>query len=233
MKITVRKSDERGHVEMGWLESRHTFSFGDYHDPDHMGFRSLRVINEDWIAPTTGFPTHGHRNMEIFSYLLDGSLKHQDSMGNGRVLTPGRVQVMSAGSGVMHSEENPEREKTTHMLQLWIVPNMRELKPSYTEWTPTPAAAKAGKALILSPDGRDGSAKIHQDACVWRVQLKKGERLDHALAAGRGAWLQVAKGSANLGDVALAQGDGGSTEDAGTLAITATSDFEGLLFDLK
>ena len=232
MNITVRKSTERGHVQMGWLESRHTFSFGDYHDPDHMGFRSLRVINEDWIAPATGFPTHGHRNMEIFSYLLDGKLEHADSMGNGRVLEPGRVQVMSAGSGVTHSEKNPGRD-ATHMLQLWIVPHMRELKPSYTEWTPTPAAEKAAKALILSPDGRDGSAKIHQDAYVWRVLLKKGERLDHVVAPGRGIWLQVAKGSAKLGDVALQQGDGASTDDAGTLALAATSDFEGLLFDLK
>ena len=231
--IRVRKAGERGHARHGWLESFHTFSFADYHDPRQMGFRTLRVINEDWIAPATGFPTHGHRNMEIFSYLLDGKLEHADSMGNGRVLEPGRVQVMSAGSGVTHSEKNPDPKKTTHMLQLWIVPHMRELKPSYTEWTPTPAAEKAAKALILSPDGRDGSAKIHQDAQVWRVLLKKGEKLDHVVAPGRGAWLQVAKGSAKVGDVALAQGDGASTDDAGTLAIAATADFEALLFDLK
>lgn len=246
MKIQLRKAGDRGRANFGWLDSRHTFSFGEYWDPQQMGFRTLRVINEDRVAPGGGFPTHGHRDMEIFSYVLAGALEHQDSMGNGRILKPGEVQLMSAGSGVRHSEFNPSKEEATHFLQLWIEPHMRGLKPSYTEWKPTTTHAGAAKALLLSGDGRDGSARIHQDANVYRVLLKTGESLQHGIEPGRGAWLQVARGGATLrglpaavsdgatGDgVTVHAGDGASSDEAGTLTLTATSDLEALLFDLK
>ncbi|MBL8844096.1 MAG: pirin family protein [Planctomycetes bacterium] len=233
MKITVRKAAERGRADFGWLDSRHTFSFGEYWDPQQMGFRTLRVINEDRVAAGAGFPTHGHRDMEIFSYVLSGALEHQDSMGNGRILRPGEVQLMSAGSGVRHSEFNPSKTEPTHFLQLWIEPHMTGLKPSYAEWKPTAAQASAAKVLLLSMDGRDGSAKIHQDAAVWRVLLAKGESLAHELADGRGAWLQLARGAATVNGIALAAGDGAATEGAGPLAIVASEPVEALLFDLK
>ena len=233
MKITLRKAAERGRADFGWLDSRHTFSFGEYRDPQQMGFRTLRVINEDRVAPGAGFPTHGHRDMEIFSYVLSGALEHKDSMGNGRILRPGEVQLMSAGSGVRHSEFNPSKEEPTRVLQLWIEPHMSGLKPSYTEWKPTAAHAGATKALLLSMDGRDGSAKIHQDADVWRVLLAKGESLLHEVAEGRGAWLQLARGAATVNGVALAAGDGAATEGAGPLAIVASEPVEALLFDLR
>ncbi len=233
MKITLRKAADRGRADFGWLDSRHTFSFGEYWDPQQMGFKTLRVINEDRVAAGGGFPTHGHRDMEIFSYVLAGALEHQDSMGNGRTLRPGEVQLMSAGSGVRHSEFNPSKTEPTHFLQLWIEPHMSGLKPSYTEWKPNAAHAGTAKVLLLSMDGRDGSAKIHQDANVWRVLLKKGESLEHEVTADRGVWLQVARGGATLNGIALAAGDGACTEDAGKLTLTATDAFEALLFDLK
>ena len=173
--LNIRRAGERGHADHGWLNSHHTFSFADYYDPAHMGFRSLRVINDDRVAPGQGFGTHPHRDMEIFSYVLEGTLEHRDSMGNGRQLKPGRIQLMSAGRGITHSEFNPSRDQPLHFLQIWIQPRERGLTPSYTEWHPKPEHADAAKVLVISPDGRDGSATIHQDADIYRIQLKPGQ----------------------------------------------------------
>lgn len=229
----VRRAHERGHADHGWLDSRHTFSFADYYDPAHLGFRSLRVINDDRVAAGQGFGTHPHRDMEIFSYVLEGALAHKDSLGNARTLRPGQVQLMSAGRGVTHSEFNPSPAGGAHFLQVWIQPRERGLAPSYTEWHPAAAHANAGKVLLISPDGRDGSATIHQDADVYRLRLQAGESVTHELRAGRGAWLQVAEGSLTFNGAALETGDGASTETPGRLNFTATQPVEALLFDLK
>jgi redox-sensitive bicupin YhaK (pirin superfamily) len=232
MKTTIRKSSERGHADHGWLNSRHTFSFADYHDPDHMGFRSLRVINEDHVAPGGGFPTHPHRDMEIFSYVVGGTLEHKDSMGNGRQLKPGQIQLMSAGSGVAHSEFNPSRSEGAHFLQIWIKPRAHGLTPSYTEWHPSPETEGLPKVLVISPDGRDNSATIHQDVDIYRIRLKSGESVSHDLKHGRGIWLQLVSGNLSAAGTALEPGDAISTETAGLLDITASTDAEALLFDL-
>ena len=231
--VTVRASNDRGTADLGWLKSRHTFSFGDYYDPAHMGFRSLRVINEDRVAGGGGFPTHPHQDMEIFSYVLEGELEHKDSMGNGRVLKPGQIQLMSAGRGVTHSEYNPSRSVATHFLQIWIQPRARGLQPGFTEWHPAPEHAAAPKVLVISPDGRDGSAVIHQDADIYRLRLAGGQRVTHVLLAGRGLWLQVMRGTLTLEDVPLHAGDGASMEREGPVTIGATTETEALLFDLK
>ncbi|MCC6409971.1 MAG: pirin family protein [Planctomycetes bacterium] len=231
-QIRVRKSAERGRGRHGWLDSHHTFSFADYFDREHMGFRSLRVINQDRVTPGAGFPTHPHRDMEIFSYVLEGELQHKDSLGNGRVLAPGEIQLMSAGRGVTHSEFNPKRDAGLHFLQIWIEPAIEGLAPSYTEWKPKPEHADARKVLLISPDGRDSSATIHPDAFVHRVRLAAGESVEHALAPGRGAWLQLIRGKATWNGTALAAGDGASTEDTGTLVLAASEPLEALLFDL-
>jgi len=231
-ELKVRRAAERGRADHGWLKSSHTFSFADYHDPAHMGFRSLRVINDDRVASGQGFGTHGHRDMEIFSYVLEGALEHRDSMGNGRVLEPGQVQLMSAGTGVTHSEFNPSSTNTVHFLQIWIVPREAGLTPSYTEWHPKPEHAHATKVLVISADGRDGSAKIHQDADVYRIRLEPGMSVTHELAQGRGAWLQIADGALAVNGVELETGDGASSEAAGTLALTARRRCEAILCDL-
>jgi len=197
-----------------------------------MGFRTLRVINDDRITGGMGFGTHPHRDMEIFSYVLEGALQHKDSMGNGRVVKPGEIQLMSAGRGVTHSEFNPNADQGMRLLQIWIEPRERGLTPSYTEWKPKAGQDKAPKVLVISPDGRDGSATIHQDAEVYRIRLQAGESVTHTLKAGRGAWLQVAEGNVNLNGVDLLTGDGASTEEAGTLKLTANGPTEALLFDL-
>ncbi|MBX3747724.1 MAG: pirin family protein [Verrucomicrobiae bacterium] len=228
----IRRAADRGHADHGWLDTHHTFSFADYHDPAHMGFRSLRVINDDRIAPGAGFGTHPHRDMEIFSYLLEGALEHRDSLGNGRRLGPGQIQLMSAGRGVTHSEFNPSPSDPARLLQIWIRPRVRGLDPGYTEWHPEPAQAHHPKVLVISPDGRDGSATIHQDALVYRLRLEADATISHDLAPGRGAWLQMARGSLMLDGMALAAGDGASTEVAGLLTLTATQPVEALLFDL-
>lgn len=233
MKLTTRKSSERGHVNHGWLDSYFTFSFADYYDPAHMGFRSLRVINQDRIAPGGGFPTHPHRDMEIFSYILEGALEHKDSMGNGRQLKPGQIQLMSAGSGVTHSEFNPSRSEPGSLLQIWIKPDTQGLKPSYTEWHPSPETESAAKVLVISPDGRNDSATIHQDADIYRIRIKAGQSVPHDVAPGRGVWFQLIKGGVTLNGTLLAEGDAASTEDPGTLEITANEDAEALLFDLR
>lgn len=234
MKTTLRRSNERGHANHGWLDSHHTFSFADYYDPAHMGFRSLRVINQDRVAPGGGFPTHPHRDMEIFSYVLEGALAHKDSLGNGSELKPGQIQLMSAGKGVLHSEFNPSQSNPAHFLQIWIQPQARSLVPSYTEWHPDPAKEKEPKVLVISPDGRDHSATIHQDADVYRVRLSKGASIEHPVKEGRGVWFQLIKGNVTINDQSLAPGDALSAEETGTLTITANDgDTEALLFDLS
>ena len=232
-KFTIRRSAERGHANHGWLDTYHSFSFADYYDPSHMGFRSLRVINEDKVAPSGGFPTHPHRDMEIFSYVVSGAIAHKDSMGNGRELKPGQIQLMSAGSGVTHSEFNPSGNDPLHLLQIWILPEHSGLKPSYTEWHPKLDSDEESKVLVISPDGRGESATIHQDALIYRVRLKAGETVDHDLAEGRGLWLQVIKGSFEAGDISIEAGDALSTESSGISEFTASEDSEALLFDLK
>ena len=230
--ITIRRSSERGHAKRGWLESKHSFSFADYYDPAHMGFRSLRVINQDKVAPGAGFPTHPHRDMEIFSYVLSGALAHKDSMGNGRELKPGQIQLMSAGSGVTHSEFNPSKSNPLHFIQIWIQPKSHGLTPAYTEWHPADETEKAAKVLVISPDGREGSATINQDADVFRLRLKAGETVSHNLREGRGLWLQLITGSLNTTDTVIQSGDAISTESEGDIELIATEDSEALLFDL-
>jgi hypothetical protein len=217
----------------GWLQSRHTFSFADYYDPAHLGFRTLRVLNDDRVAPGRGFGAHPHRDMEIFSYVLQGTLEHRDSLGNGRQLTPGQIQLMSAGRGVTHSEFNPSRAEPLHFLQIWIAPRQRDLTPSYTEWHPDAAEAEAPKVLVISPDGRDRSATIHQDADIYRVRLRPGQTVTHELRNGRGVWLHVAVGALTINGHPLTTGDGASTERAGQLMLVASQPTEALLFDLN
>ena len=230
--FTIRRSLERGHANHGWLDSYHTFGFADYYDTAHMGFRSLRVINQDKVAPGAGFPTHPHRDMEIFSYVVSGAIAHQDSMGNGRELLPGQIQLMSAGSGVTHSEFNPSKTEPLHLLQIWITPHTRGLTPSYTEWHPSAESESEPKVLVISPDGRENSATIRQDADVYRIHLEAGETVSHDLAPGRGLWLQLIKGELTAEETTLRPGDAASTESPGTLHFTATEDSEALLFDL-
>jgi quercetin 2,3-dioxygenase len=231
--ITLRKATDRGHARHGWLDSWHSFSFADYHDPRHMHFRSLRVINEDYIAPGMGFPTHPHRDMEIFSYVVSGALQHRDSLGNGRVLKPGEIQLMSAGRGVQHSEYNPSPTEPTHMLQIWILPEAKNLDPSYTEWRPPADSQTAQKVLMISHDGRDGSAVIHQDADVWRVRLAPCQSVAHALAPAHGVWIQVVSGRAAINGTSVAAGDGAAATDETELTLTASDATEALLLDLR
>jgi redox-sensitive bicupin YhaK (pirin superfamily) len=230
--IVLRKSAERGHADHGWLQSWHTFSFADYHDPAQMGWGALRVINEDYVAPGMGFGTHGHRDMEIVTWLLDGALEHKDSMGNGAVIRPGEAQRMSAGKGVLHSEFNPSSDETAHLLQIWIEPNVRGVRPSY-EQTFFPTEERRGKLrLVASGDGREGSVTIHQDAALYTALLAPGETVRHALAAGRHAYLHVARGAVTLNSQPLRDGDGAKIADETDLEIAATQDAEILLFDL-
>ena len=232
MRITIRRAADRGHADHGWLDSHHTFSFADYHDPAHMGFRALRVINQDRVAAARGFSTHPHRDMEIFSYVLAGTLEHKDSMGNGRALKPGEIQLMSAGTGVTHSEFNPSPTEPLHFLQIWIQPDRRGLVPSYTEWKPSAAQADQNAVVVISPDGRAGSATIHQDAIVHRLRLRAGESLEHTVTAGRGMWLQLISGRMSVAGQQLFPGDGASSEQAGSLSLSASEPAEALLFDL-
>lgn len=198
-----------------------------------MEFRSLRVINQDRVAPGAGFPTHPHHDMEIFSYVLEGTLSHEDSMGNGRELKPGQIQLMSAGAGVTHSEFNPSKSDPLHFLQIWIQPREKGLEPGYTEWHPGEESNSQKKALVISPDGRDQSAMIRQDAEIFRIRLQPGESVSHVLKNGRGFWIQIIQGPARLNDTVLAEGDGASSEDAGEFTITAEDGpVEALLFDL-
>jgi quercetin 2,3-dioxygenase len=231
-KINIRRADERGHADHGWLNSWFSFSFAEYYDPAHMGFHSLRVINDDVIAGGGGFPTHPHRDMEIFSYLLAGNLAHKDSMGNSRVLQPGEIQLMRAGTGVYHSEFNPSPSEPAHLLQIWITPNTKNLPPAYTEWTPQAGRENDPKTLVISADGRDGSATIAQDASIYLLKLQPGDQTDHFLNTGRGLWLQIAKGAVSVNGISLRSGDAISLEEAGKIEITATETTEAILFDL-
>ena len=233
MKITIRKANARGHADHGWLKSSHTFSFADYYDPAHMGFRTLRVINDDHVAAGMGFGTHPHRDMEIFSYVLAGVLEHKDSMGNGRQLRPGQIQLMSAGSGVTHSEFNPSKVEDVHLLQIWIQPERTGLPPSYTEWHPKSEQATLAKVLVISRDGRDDSAVIHQDADIYRIRLAPGESVTHELRSGRAVWLQIADGALSFNGTNLTTGDAASTEDFGLITLTSTQQTEAILFDIK
>jgi len=228
--ITIRKSEDRGHFDFGWLDTFHTFSFDQYHDPAHMHFRSLRVINEDRVAPAHGFPTHSHRDMEIVTYILAGALEHSDSIGNGSVIRPGDVQRMSAGTGVSHSESNPSETEQVHLLQIWILPERPGLTPSYEE---KHFSEERGRLrLIASRDGRQGSVTIHQDAQVYVAVLDAGQTAVHGLDEGRFAWLQVARGTIRLNEMELKQGDGAAVRKESELRIYAHDQAEVLLFDL-
>ena len=230
--LTLRKAEDRGHADHGWLNSHHTFSFADYLDPKHMGFRGLRVINDDTVAPGRGFGMHPHRDMEILSYVLEGALEHKDSMGTGSVIKPGDVQRMSAGTGVLHSEFNQSPKDSVHFLQIWIVPNERGVKPGYEQKAFSNGEKQRQLRLVASSGGADGSVAIHADARVYATVLGKGERVEHDLARGRGAWVQVARGAVKVNGEILRQGDGASTEDAGAIALEGVDDAEVLLFDL-
>lgn len=229
---TIRHAAERGRASLGWLDSRHTFSFGQYHDPQHMGFGPLRVINEDWIQPGQGFGMHGHQDMEIITYIVEGALEHKDSMGSGSVIRRGDVQRMSAGTGVMHSEFNHSKEDLVHLLQIWILPKRRGLAPGYEEKTFDSASKQGRLRLIGSRDARDGSVTIHQDVDLYAGVLEAGDSVAHEVAAGRKAWLQVVQGDVDLHEQALGAGDGVAIDAAGKLAIAARSDAEVLLFDM-
>lgn len=230
--MEIRRADERGLAKLGWLTSYHTFSFGHYYDPRHMGFGPLRVINEDYIQPGKGFGTHGHRDMEIITYVLSGAVEHRDSMGNGSVIRPGEVQRMTAGTGVMHSELNHSETDLLHLLQIWILPERAGLTPGYEEKAFGDEMNGGGLLLIGSRDGRAGSVTIHRDVDVYAAVLVKGETVGHELRTGRKAWLQIARGGFELDGSRLAQGDGVAVGHAGQLTLTAMTDGEILLFDL-
>ncbi len=229
--ITLRPSSDRGHANHGWLDSYHTFSFANYYDPNHMGFRALRVINEDQVQPGRGFGTHSHRDMEIITYVLEGAVEHKDSLGNGAVITPGEVQRMSAGTGIMHSEFNPSQTQPVHFLQIWIVPDRQGLQPSYEQRAF--GEERQGKLrLIAAKDGRDGAVTIHQDADLYSAVLQPGEQVSHQLQPNRYGWLQVARGAASLNGYDLKAGDGVAVSDAELLTISTDTEAEILLFDL-
>jgi hypothetical protein len=230
--IAVRRAKDRGHFDFGWLNTYHTFSFGDYYDPRFMGFRDLRVINEDWVHPGRGFPTHPHRDMEIVTYVLEGALEHRDSMGNGSLIRPGEVQRMSAGTGITHSEKNGSASESVHLLQIWIMPDRMGIKPGYEQKMFEDAEKRGRMRLIASHDGRDGSVTIHQDANLYATLIERGQELVHELPKGRYAWLQVARGAVKLNDQQLSRGDGAAISEEQSLRIAGDEMSEILLFDL-
>ncbi|MEL7464641.1 MAG: pirin family protein [Pseudomonadota bacterium] len=230
--LSIRRADERGKAEFGWLSSRHTFSFGRYFDPNHLGFGPLRVINDDRVAPGGGFGEHGHQDMEIISLVLDGALAHKDSMGEAAVVRPGDIQRMSAGSGVRHSEFNASDAEPVHFLQIWIIPEREGLTPSYEQAT-IPAAERVGALRLLgSRDGRDGSVKIHRDVDLYGATLESGDGLTHAVAPGRGVWVQMIRGEVHLNRETIREGDGAALTDAPDIRIEAAEDAEFILFDM-
>lgn len=231
--IRIRKANERGHFNFGWLDTYHTFSFGDYYDPSFMGFSSLRVINEDFVHAGRGFPTHSHRDMEIITYILEGALEHKDSMGTGSVIRPGDVQRMTAGTGVSHSESNPSTKDSVHLLQIWIMPNERGLQPSYEQKVFSEEQKQGKLCLIASETGRDGSVKVHQDTNVYAAILDEGQAVSKQLPTGRHAWLQVARGAISLNDDTLNQGDGAAVTDVSKIDVVGRRHSEILLFDLN
>jgi redox-sensitive bicupin YhaK (pirin superfamily) len=230
--ITIRKSEERGHAEHGWLDSRHTFSFADYFDPKFAGFRSLRVINEDRVEPGQGFGTHGHSDMEIISYVLEGALEHRDSMGTGSVIRPGEVQKMSAGTGVQHSEFNASRKDPVHFYQIWLYPERRGIKPEYEQKAFPEVERRGTLRLVASPDGDQGSLTIHQDARLYAAVLEAGKEIVHPLARERFAWVQVARGDVRLNGHDLREGDGAAVSLEKELKLSSPKGGEVLLFDL-
>jgi redox-sensitive bicupin YhaK (pirin superfamily) len=229
--MNIRKSNERGHAEHGWLDSYHTFSFANYYDPNWMGYRTLRVINDDLVMPGQGFGMHPHRDMEIVTYILSGALQHKDSMGNGRVIKAGDFQYMSAGTGVMHSEFNPSDEEAVRLLQIWIQPDEKDVKPNYAE--KSFADAKAGAYLVTSKTGRDGSIKIHQDADIWLAKFDGSNRVSHKLASGRNAWVHVAEGDVTVNGKKLTGGDAVAISGEDKIELTADKPAQVLLFDLN
>lgn len=231
--IQLRKANERGHADHGWLNTYHTFSFSSYRDPEHMGFRSLRVINEDRVAPGQGFGAHPHRDMEIVSYVLEGALEHKDSMGNGEVLQPGEFQRITAGTGITHSEFNPSQENGTHFYQTWLLPRSRGLAPSYEQKRFDESSLRNQLRLVASPDGSEGSLTIHQDARIYLSRLDEGAVVEHRIPAGRHAWVQVLRGGIRLNEVAMNTSDGAAISEESALTISPTSDAEILLFDLE
>ena len=231
--MKVRRSGERGHTRPGWLDSYHTFSFGEYYDPGQMGFRDLRVINEDRVLPSEGFGRHPHRDMEIISYVVEGRLAHRDSLGTGSVIHPGEFQIMSAGTGIFHSEFNASDTETVHFLQIWILPGKEGLAPRYDQRA-FPEKERRGKLrLVVSPDARDGSLKIFQDISLYAGSLAPGDAVVHRLSPGRHAWVQVVRGAVSLNGAALLEGDGAAVSQETALDLRASEDSEVLLFDLK
>jgi len=231
--FALRKNTDRGHANHGWLDSWHTFSFAGYHDPQHMGFSDLRVINDDRVQPAQGFGTHAHRDMEIITYVLDGALQHKDSMGNGSVIRPGDVQRMSAGRGVTHSEFNASQSEPVHLLQIWIEPDVTGIEPGYEEKHFTDDEKRGQLRLIASPRGHGGSVTIHQDARLYAALLDGTDTVTHTLATGRKAWVHVARGTVTVNGQALANGDGAHISNDSSIAFTNASNAEVLLFDLK
>lgn len=230
--LTIRKANERGHAEHGWLDTYHTFSFADYYDPQWMGFRSLRVINDDLVMPRMGFGTHPHRDMEIITYVLSGSLEHRDSLGNGRVIKAGDVQYMAAGTGVQHSEFNPSPDEAVRLLQIWILPDRKGVTPRYAEKS-YKNAATGMLHLVTSKTGRSGSIAIHQDADLWLAKLDAGCRVTHRLAAGRHAWVHVAEGEVWVNGETLHGGDGAAVSAGDEVELRAATPAQVLLFDLN
>ncbi|MBK8172895.1 MAG: pirin family protein [Sandaracinaceae bacterium] len=230
--LTLRRADERGHANHGWLDSHHTFSFAGYYDPAHMGFRSLRVINEDRVDAGQGFGTHPHADMEIISYVLQGAIEHRDSMGTGSVIRPGDVQRMSAGTGVTHSEFNGSQTEPVHFLQIWIMPSKRGIKPGYEQKTFSREAKDGKLALVASSDGHDGSVTIHADVSLYAGVFGKGQSAEHTLASGRHAWVHVARGNVRVNDQELSAGDALALSDETSVRISGIEDGETLVFDL-
>lgn len=230
--IQIRKSEDRGHANHGWLDSFHSFSFADYHDPAHVQFSVLRVINEDRVVPGAGFPTHGHRDMEIISYVLEGALEHKDSMGTGSVIRPGDVQRMSAGTGVRHSEYNASKSELVHFLQIWILPEANSIQPGYEQKHFEPEELDGQLRIIASPDGRDGSVTVHQDVVLYAAKLDAAQNALHTIAPGRRAYVHVARGSLQLNGLPLAAGDGVRIENESLLRFEQGRGAEVLLFDL-
>ena len=231
--LRIRHAEDRGLADFGWLRSRHTFSFGDYYDPEFMGFGPLRVINEDQVQPGKGFNTHGHQDMEIISYVLGGALEHKDSIGTGSVIRPGDVQRMSAGTGVRHSEFNHSDSGLVHFLQIWILPEEKGLEPGYEQKSFSDEQKQGQLLLVGSRDGRDGSVTIHRDVDLYATLLSENQEVKHELTVGRKAWAQVARGAVKINGEQMYPGDGAGINEPGTIAITGTSDSEVLIFDMS
>jgi redox-sensitive bicupin YhaK (pirin superfamily) len=230
--ITIRRSEERGHANHGWLDTYHTFSFASYRDPKHTRFRALRVMNEDWVAPGQGFGTHPHDNMEIVTYVLEGALEHRDSMGNGEVLRPGEFQRMSAGTGITHSEFNPSRTEPVHLYQIWLFPEVRGIEPSYEQKSFPESERRNRLRLVASRDAADGSLLIHQDARIYLATLENPARMNHELADSRHAWLQVLRGNLTVNGHSLKTGDGAALSGEPRVEVQASGEAEVMLFDL-